>query len=89
MKPLQNNSQTVLSASRRTDIPAFYMEWFMSGLKKGLFTIHHPFHGGQLTLKKDYGQRIKRGCECNTSRDVGDYVCHPCLHQCLYCYANK
>jgi hypothetical protein len=46
-------------------------------------------YGGQLSVKKDYGQRTKFGCECKISRDIGDYICHPCLHQCLYCYANK
>jgi len=45
-------------------------------------------YGGQLAVKKDYGQRTRFGCECKVSKDVGDYVCHPCLHQCLYCYAN-
>ncbi|MBF0452061.1 MAG: DUF1848 family protein [Candidatus Magnetomorum sp.] len=53
----------------------------------GDFLMKH--YGGQLTVKKDYGQRIKQGCECSASRDIGDYVCHPCLHQCLYCYANN
>jgi len=46
-------------------------------------------YGGHLSLRKDYGQRIKKGCKCNASRDVGDYLCHPCLHECLYCYSNK
>jgi hypothetical protein len=46
-------------------------------------------YGGKLSLRKDYGQRVKSGCECRVSRDIGDYICHPCLHQCLYCYAGK
>jgi hypothetical protein len=31
------NPQIVLSASRRTDIPAFYMPWFMDRIKSGFF----------------------------------------------------
>ncbi len=33
----------VLSASRRTDIPAFHMPWFMQGIEAGAFTVEHPF----------------------------------------------
>ncbi len=32
----------VLSASRRTDIPAFYMNWFMNGLDAGAFEVENP-----------------------------------------------
>lgn len=35
----------VLSASRRTDIPAFYMDWFMKGLAAGLFEVENPVSG--------------------------------------------
>ena len=44
--------------------------------------------GGHLSLKKDTGQRIKNGCGCKASADVGSYRRHPCLHNCLFCYAN-
>jgi hypothetical protein len=37
--------QIVLSASRRTDIPAFYMDWFMQGIEKGRFRVRHPYTG--------------------------------------------
>ena len=33
----------VLSASRRTDIPAFYLEWFMAGIKRGAFDVVNPY----------------------------------------------
>jgi hypothetical protein len=33
----------VISASRRTDIPAFYMPWFMQQINQGFFDVHHPF----------------------------------------------
>lgn len=34
----------VLSASRRTDIPAFYMDWFMEGIRKGWFETVNPYN---------------------------------------------
>jgi hypothetical protein len=44
--------------------------------------------GGTLSLKRDTGQRIKKGCGCKVSVDIGAYHRHPCYHNCLYCYAN-
>jgi len=32
----------VISASRRTDIPAFYMDWFMESLRRGYFEVENP-----------------------------------------------
>ncbi|MFZ0613703.1 MAG: DUF1848 family protein [Desulfobacterales bacterium] len=34
----------VLSASRRTDIPAFYLPWFMACLDRGFFSVANPFN---------------------------------------------
>ena len=45
-------------------------------------------YGGKLSLKKDSGQRIKNGCGCMNSVDIGSYHLHPCYHNCLFCYAN-
>jgi len=44
--------------------------------------------GGNLELKRDYGQRSKKGCQCIKSIDIGSYEKHPCFHNCLFCYAN-
>jgi DNA repair photolyase len=44
--------------------------------------------GGNLSLKKDTGQRIRKGCGCKLSVDIGSYHHHPCFHNCLFCYAN-
>ena len=44
--------------------------------------------GGNLNFKKDAGQRIKDGCGCMVSVDIGSYRLHPCYHNCLFCYAN-
>ncbi len=35
---------TIISASRRTDIPAFYMPWFMKRLKAGFAEYPNPFN---------------------------------------------
>lgn len=44
--------------------------------------------GGELSLKKDQGQRLQAGCGCKVSIDIGSYEHHPCYHNCLFCYAN-
>lgn len=38
----------IISASRRTDIPAFYAEWFIRRLKKGEVYVKNPY-GGQIS----------------------------------------
>jgi hypothetical protein len=45
-------------------------------------------YGGNLSFKRDGGQRIKNGCACMISVDIGSYQLHPCYHGCLFCYAN-
>lgn len=44
--------------------------------------------GGRLSLRADSGQRVKAGCGCKVSVDIGSYGRHPCHHNCLFCYAN-
>jgi DNA repair photolyase len=44
--------------------------------------------GGRLSLKRDSGQRVQKGCGCKVSVDIGVYHQHPCYHNCLFCYAN-
>ena len=41
----EKEEQFVISASRRTDVPAFYMDWFMEGLERGFFQVRNPFSG--------------------------------------------
>jgi hypothetical protein len=45
-------------------------------------------YGGKLSLRADSGQRVKAGCGCKVSVDIGSYGWHPCYHNCLFCYAN-
>jgi DNA repair photolyase len=35
----------IISASRRTDIPAFYSDWFVNRLKSGYLYVRHPYSG--------------------------------------------
>jgi len=44
----------IISASRSTDIPAFYSDWFFNRLKKGYLVWNNPFNGVPLyvTFKK-------------------------------------
>ena len=39
----------VLFASGRTDIPAFYAEWFMNRVRAGFVDVRNPYYGGQVT----------------------------------------
>jgi hypothetical protein len=43
--------KTVISASRRTDIPAFYSDWFLGCLESGSFTLTNPFNGRLRTVE--------------------------------------
>lgn len=45
-------------------------------------------HGGRLSLRRDQGQRVRAGCRCRVSVDIGSYELQPCGHGCLYCYAT-
>ncbi len=43
--PKIKTRKIVLSASRRTDIPAFYMDWFMEQIRAGAFRVENPYNG--------------------------------------------
>ena len=48
--------KNVISASRRTDIPAFYLDWMLDHLKKGYVDVKNPFYPSQISrvsLKKE------------------------------------
>ena len=45
-------------------------------------------YSGRLSLRRDTGQRVKDGCGCKVSADIGSYRLQPCYHNCLFCYAN-
>ncbi len=39
----------IISASRRTDIPAFYTKWFMNRVRAGFCTVPNPFNPNQIS----------------------------------------
>ncbi|MCP4369936.1 MAG: DUF1848 domain-containing protein, partial [Deltaproteobacteria bacterium] len=39
----------IISASRRTDIPAFYAQWFISRIRAGYCTVTNPHNRKQFT----------------------------------------
>lgn len=39
----------IISASRRTDIPAFYSEWFFNRLKEGYLLVKNPMNANQVS----------------------------------------
>ncbi|NVM21038.1 MAG: DUF1848 family protein [Desulfobacterales bacterium] len=41
---MDQGQKIVISASRRTDIPAFYMGWFMEQVERGYFEVFNPFN---------------------------------------------
>jgi hypothetical protein len=41
-------TRMILSVSRRTDIPAYYSEWFMNRLKEGYVLYHNPMNHAQI-----------------------------------------
>ncbi len=40
----------ILSASRRTDIPAFYHEWFLNRLRAGFVHVRHPMNPRRVSM---------------------------------------
>lgn len=45
-----SQKRIIVSASRRTDIPAFYMPWFMDSVIKRRFILKNPYSGKTSTL---------------------------------------
>jgi Domain of unknown function (DUF1848) len=39
----------IISASRRTDIPSFYTQWFMNRIREGYCTVPNPFNKHQIS----------------------------------------
>lgn len=39
----------ILQTGMRTDIPAFYAEWFMNRIKEGYVLVRNPYHEEQVT----------------------------------------
>jgi len=48
----KNNRDMILSASRRTDIPAFYSDWFYNRVKEGFVLVRNPMNFRQISRVK-------------------------------------
>jgi hypothetical protein len=46
-------AKQIISASRRTDIPAFYSEWFMNRIRAGFCRVVNPLYPEQKTHPVD------------------------------------
>ena len=46
---MRKKYKTIISASRRTDIPAFYSEWFMNRIRAGSCIVPNPMYPKQET----------------------------------------
>lgn len=51
----------IISASRRTDIPAFYSDWFMERIREGNLCVRNPMNANQIS-------------KINLSSDVVDFI---------------
>ena len=47
--PGKERQRYIVSASRRTDIPAFYTPWFMERVRQGYCLVPNPFNAAQVT----------------------------------------
>ena len=53
------NRIMILSVSRRTDVPAFYGEWFLNRLKEGFVCVRNPMSGRQISRSQPAHGRIE------------------------------
>ncbi len=44
------NPPLIISASRRTDLPAFYSDWFMNRIRAGSAKVRHPYSNQELVI---------------------------------------
>lgn len=64
----------IISVSRRTDIPAFYGEWFMNRLKEGFVCVRNPFNKNmvsKISLNKDVVD-----CFIFWTKDANNFIKH-------------
>ena len=64
----------IISASRRTDIPAFYSDWFFKRLEEGYLYVRNPMNPGQVSkilLNQDTVVRIQWTALCSGQRTRG------------------
>lgn len=93
----------IITASRRTDIPAFYSQWFMNRNREGFFISVNPINARQkkrvslspgdvdviIFVSKNPSPLVEY-LDTLDSRGYRYYygVFNTCLHNCIYCYGN-
>lgn len=56
----------ILSASRRTDIPNYYSEWFMNRIREGYVYVRNPMNARQIS-KIDLSPQV---VDCNDTEEM-------------------
>ena len=64
----------IISASRRTDIPACYSEWFMNRIRDGHVCVRNPFNTGQVTCVELDPEKVD--CIVFWTKDAGPIIKH-------------
>ena len=62
-QPVKAQAPIIVSASRSTDIPAFYADWFFDRLKKGYSAWTNPFNGVKCYIQYTLNDYEKEGLE--------------------------
>lgn len=62
----------LISCSRRTDIPAFLMNWILNNIKRGYVDVTNPFNRNQVTRVSLKPEDVK--CWCWWSKNYGPWI---------------
>ena len=62
----------IISASRRTDIPAFYSQWFFNRIKEGYVLVPNPYHPKMIS-KISLSPAVV-DCFCFLDQEPGTYA---------------
>lgn len=62
----------VISCSRRSDIPAFLMDWVLNKIEKGFVDVANPFNKNQITRVSLKADHVK--CWCWWSKDFAQWI---------------
>ena len=52
----------ILSASRRTDLPNYYSDWFLNRVREGFLDVRNPFNARQISRISLSGPRTRAPC---------------------------
>ena len=93
----------IINTGQRTDIPAFYAEWFAGRIKEGFVCVRKPYNPNQVSryrldpsvvdvigfcTKNPAPKKKGARTECACYLSCDIGAYNTCLHLCKYCYAN-